>query len=504
MRHPEPPAPLHRVRTLRDGPIRERGAFVLYWMTAFRRPGWNHALDRAVAWAAKLDRPLLVLEPLRAGYAWASDRTHAFVLEGMAHNAAAFAATDAAYHPYVEPEPGAGRGLLEALARESCLVVADDSPVFFLPRMLAAAATRIDARLEAVDSNGLLPLRAAEKVYGSAHELRRFLQRTLPPLLDEAPSPAPLARARLPRLEALPREVERRWPRASAALLATEPRALAALPIDHSVPPVPSVPGGAGEGTRVLEGFLAKRLARYSEDRNEPDEDATSGLAPYLHFGHASAHQVWDALVRRESWDRSKVAKKPNGSRNGFWGLSEPAEAFVDELVTWRELGLNMASKRGDEYERWESLPAWARATLDLHAKDARPEVYTLEELEAARTHDPLWNAAQTQLRREGRIHNYLRMLWGKKVLQWMRSPREALEVLVHLNNKWALDGRDPNSYSGILWCFGRYDRPWGPEREIFGKVRYMTSENTARKLTLDRYLARYAAPGPRAAASRS
>jgi deoxyribodipyrimidine photo-lyase len=173
--------------------------------------------------------------------------------------------------------------------------------------------------------------------------------------------------------------------------------------------------------------------------------------------------------------------------------MSAGAEARLDELVTWRELGFNMAARR-DDYDRYESLPDWARKTLEKHQRDRRPTVYSLEDFEAAATHDPLWNAAQRQLVREGRIHNYLRMLWGKKILEWSASPRDALETMIELNNRFALDGRDPNSYSGIFWCLGRYDRAWGPERPIFGTVRYMSSENTARKLHVTQYLRRYAA----------
>jgi deoxyribodipyrimidine photo-lyase len=151
-----------------------------------------------------------------------------------------------------------------------------------------------------------------------------------------------------------------------------------------------------------------------------------------------------------------------------------------------------MCHHRAD-YERYESLPGWARATLDAHAADERSHVYPLDAFESSDTHDPLWNAAQTQLRREGRIHNYLRMLWGKKILEWTASPREALAVMIELNNKYALDGRDPNSYSGIFWVLGRYDRPWAPERPVFGTIRYMSSENTARKLRGRKYVERYA-----------
>jgi deoxyribodipyrimidine photo-lyase len=200
-------------------------------------------------------------------------------------------------------------------------------------------------------------------------------------------------------------------------------------------------------------------------------------------------------VLKREGW-LGAVARRPSGAREGWWGVNPAAEAFLDQIVTWRELGFNMSATRPDEYDRYESLPAWARATLADHANDERTQVYELDVLEAGRTHDPLWNAAQGQLVREGRIHNYLRMLWGKKVLEWSASPQGALAALIELNNKYALDGRDPNSYSGIFWTFGRYDRPWPPERPVFGTVRYMSSANTARKMRVNGYIERYAAGG--------
>ena len=187
----------------------------------------------------------------------------------------------------------------------------------------------------------------------------------------------------------------------------------------------------------------------------------------------------------------ARLAKRPTGKREGWWNASPGAESWLDEFVTWRELGFNMTANR-DDYDRYESLPAWSQATLEKHARDRREYVYSLDEFVAAETHDELWNAAQRQLRREGRIHNYLRMLWGKKVLEWTATPRDAIDVLIELNNRFALDGRDPNSYSGIFWCLGRYDRPWGPERPIFGTVRYMSSLSTQRKLRVREYLQTY------------
>jgi deoxyribodipyrimidine photo-lyase len=195
--------------------------------------------------------------------------------------------------------------------------------------------------------------------------------------------------------------------------------------------------------------------------------------------------------MRRAGWSPERVSAKVTGSSHDWWGVDGAVESFLDELITWRELGYNMCSRTTD-YDGYDSLPAWARQTLAKHADDPREHVYTLDDFESAATHDPLWNAAQRQLVREGRIHNYLRMLWGKKILEWSSSPQAALETLIELNNKYALDGRNPNSYSGIFWLLGRYDRAWGPERPVFGTIRYMSSENTARKVRVKDYLRRY------------
>lgn len=454
-------------------------------MTAFRRLSWNFALEHAAGHARRLGRPLVILEPLRAGYPWASDRFHRFVLDGMAEHSRRLARSNVVYYPYVEPAPGKGKGLLEALSRRACVVVADDDPAFFLPRMVDAAAGRVKVRMEKVDANGLLPLRAADRAFTAAFHLRRFLQKTLPDHLGDFPSADPLKR--LPsRLASLPEDILRRWPPGWET-------DLPALPIDHSVRPVAGMQGGDAAAAAVLERFLDERLETYGEGRNQPDEETTSGLSPYLHFGYVASHQIFAALAEREGWTPDKLGEGARGAVEGWWGMSPAAEKFLDEAVTWREVGYNMAFFRPD-FDRYDSLPAWALRTLAEHEPDPRPHLYSLEELEAARTHDDLWNAAQTQLVQEGRIHNYLRMLWGKKVLQWSRAPREALAVLIQLNNKYALDGRDPNSCSGIFWCLGRYDRPW-PERPVFGTVRSMSSESARKKLRLDGYLARYA-PG--------
>jgi deoxyribodipyrimidine photo-lyase len=438
-----------RLTHANDRPVRARGDHVLYWMIAARRASWSFALDHALALAKQLGRPLLVLEALRAGYPWASDRLHRFVLDGMVDNAKAFARAGLTYVSYVEPEPGAGKGLVEALAKRACAIVTDEYPAFFLPRMVAALAARVDVRLDVVDGCGVYPLRAFGKPFVTARSFRRAWH--------ELPHELPAARLRVPRVAKdaeVPGAILRRWRSATA---------IEDIPIDHAVAPVPYA-GGSVAAREVLEAFVAERLPRYAE-RNHPDADAASGLSPYLHFGHISPHEIVERVGH--------------------------AAEFLDELITWRELAFNFSFHRRD-VDRLSALPAWAQATLAKHARDPRPVRYTLDEMAEARTYDPVWNAAQNQLLVEGRIHNYLRMLWGKKILEWTASPKQALATMIELNNRYAVDGRDPNSYAGILWTLGLFDRPWGPERKIFGTVRYMSSTATVKKLRMKRYLVQF------------
>jgi len=484
--------PTSRIRLVNNAPMRATRPVVLYWMTAARRTGSNFGLEQAASHARRLRKPLVVFEALRVDHRWASERFHQFVLDGMRDNRAALdRRPGVTYLPYLETGAGAGRGLLSALAVHAAVVVTDDFPCFFLPAMIEAAGRQLDVRLEAVDSNGLLPMRAVSTVFPTAHAFRRALQKTLPAHLKERPQADPLAEPFTAPAWALPADIAARWPDAFTWL--DGGGSLARLPIDHQVRAT-DLTGGATAAHERLATFVDHELPGYGDDRNVPDRDATSRLSPYLHWGHLGPHEVFDRLMTREGW-LGDPPSKATGSRDGWWGVSRSAEGFLDEFITWRELGYNMTSQRPD-YADFGSLPVWARQTLEEHEEDPREHLYTLEEFERGATHDPLWNAAQIQLVREGRIHNYLRMLWGKKILQWTASPREALAVMIELNNKYALDGRNPNSYSGIFWVLGRYDRPWFPERPIFGTVRYMTSENTARKVRVKEYLKRYSGEG--------
>jgi deoxyribodipyrimidine photo-lyase len=481
--------PAIRIDADDNRPPRGDGQFVLYWMTAARRTGWNFALQRGIEWATALGKPLLVVETLTMGGRWDSVRHHCFVLDGMIDNAAECQRHGVCYRACIEPKAGAAKRLLRQLARQSCVVVTDDHPISWI----APKLTGLGVRTERIDGNGLLPLRAASETFPTAYSFRRFLQQTLRDHLLDAPRAQPLAHAPLPQLEPLPEAL-----RATLDARGLASVDLARLPLDRAVGAV-AAQGGCRAARRSLGRFLGERLPHYSR-RNHPAEDVCSRLSPYLRHGHLSVHEVFHRSMQQEHWSPDRLADKPNGRREGWWGVGATAEAFLDQLITWREVGYNFCHTRPSDFDAYESLPTWAQATLDEHTADPREHVYSLAEFDAGATHDPLWNAAQAQLRCEGTIHNYLRMLWGKKIVEWSASPRDALATMIDLNNKYALDGCDPNSYSGIFWVLGRYDRPWGPRRPVLGTVRYMSSANTARKVKVGSYIGRHLAsrPAPR------
>jgi deoxyribodipyrimidine photo-lyase len=464
-------------------------------MASARRSHSNFSLQHAAFLAAELGRPLVVVEPLRCDYPWASDRIHRFAIDGMRANAKAFNGRPVLYHPYVEPSAGHGRGLVRALGQHACAIVTDSHPGFFMPRMTAAAARQVDTRLEAVDTNGLIPLSAHGRGFPTARGYRAFVQRTLREHIRLFPAGDPLAGASADTvLPSLPSNITARWPAADSATIAGDASALGRLPIDHSIAPVPAQ-GGSEAAARTLKAFVEERLPAYGDAHNHPDADGTSRLSPYLHFGHISAHEVFAAVMTRERWTTRRLGPGARGAREGWWGVSPSAESFLDQLVVWRELAYN-AAEWVPRYTEYEALPAWARQTLEAHEEDPRSHRYDLDVLDRAETHDEVWNAAQRQLKNEGWFHGYLRMLWGKKILEWSAEPAAALGVMEHLMNRYSLDGRDPVSYASFSWVLGQYDRPW-PERPIFGTVRCMTSESAKRKLKMKSYLARYGPQQP-------
>ena len=483
--------PSLRLTVLNERSPNREGDYVLYWMLGQRRLHSNFALQRAVEWASELGKPLVIFEPIGCRGLWNTDRTHTFVLQGMADHFQELQKAPVVYLPYAEPLPGAARQVFDRLIQQACVVVTDDFPCYIIPATTAAGAKRCPVLMETVDSNGLLPLRATETVFARAYDFRRYLQKSLTPHLSEFPHPHPLQQKKLASCsDPLANTLRNQPGMLDEAALSDLPKTLQSLQIDHSVGPA-SFAGGRQAAGATLQRFLNSRLSRYAEHRNDPDDEAVSGLSPYLHFGHLSAHEIFSAIAAREEWTPDKLSSKTRGQRENWWGMSPNAESYLDELITWREVGYNFCAHR-DDFDQYSSLPEWAQATLAEHQADPRPKLYTLEQLAASKTDDELWNAAQRQLVQEGRMHNYLRMLWGKKILEWSQTPQTACETMIELNNRYAVDGRNPNSYSGIFWVLGRYDRAWGPERPVFGKIRYMSSDNTYRKMSLDRYLEKY------------
>jgi deoxyribodipyrimidine photo-lyase len=460
-------------------------------MSINRRLEYNYALELAVGYANKLNKPLLIYEGLSCDIPWACDRFHQFLIEGMAETHQFCQNNGISYYSYVEKNAGEGTGLVESLTSNACVVIADEYPVYIIRPYNRLMARKVSVPYITVDSNGIIPLQLTDKAPYSAYIFRKIMQRHFLDCYQKGPAKNPLSDLKNRDTVVLSDLLLEKWPDA-APQYDNIAETVAALQINHDIKAL-SVQGTRAEALKQMDAFLDKRLNDYHEKRNDPDEGAASGLSPWLHYGKISEYEVVQATFRRQprDWSFDDITFN-KGQRDGFFNGNTNVEAFLDELITWREVGFHFCH-HVHNYDKYESLPDWALQTLEEHSMDERHHVYSLEELENARTHDPIWNAAQRQLVRDGIIHNYLRMLWGKKILEWTPDPRTALEYLIELNNKYAIDGRDPNSYSGIFWILGRFDRAWGPERQIYGKVRYMTSDSTAKKVKLKNYLRKYA-----------
>jgi len=444
-----------RVRVLNQAPVRAEGRYVLYWIQANRRVEYNHALAHAADLANSLDVPLLCYEELDSGQPYASDRFHTFHLEGVEELAAGLKKLGAGYCFYLRRRRADPETFLPLLGEKAAAVVTDDHPTLMRERPVAAHCV-------AVDSSCIVPVSCIPERAYAAYSIRPKIKRLLPTFL-KAPRPAVLRRrypAESPPWHTVVREHE------IAALVRS-------CEIDHSAGPSLTYRGGRRCAEQHLQRFLSERLRLYARLKNEPSAHATSELSPYLHWGWISPLEV--ALEAQKAAAAGKLM----------------ADEFLEELIVRRELAFNFA-RYAARPASLESLPRWAQETLRQHERDPRPYVYTREQFCAAETHDALWNATQKEMRLRGKIHGYYRMYWGKKIIEWSRRPEEALETMIEIHERWALDGRDPNTYANILWCFGLHDRPW-PERPVFGKVRTMTLEGMRRKTEVERYIAEIA-----------
>ena len=483
--------PLTRVTTLKDiNPESiSDSKYVVYWMISFKRVGYNFALQRAVEWANQLSQPLLILEPLILDYPMSSIRFHKFTLEGMKEVDEQVSDSKAVYYPFVEQSAKESEGLLTEISKNASVVITDDYPTYFVPQMTAKASGEINTRYELVDSNGIVPIRLSEKEYVRAHDFRRYLHKNLEDFIIETPLENPLDFLNKKFDPSMIKDVQAEWIPFDFKNQNIDDF-LENLNIDKTVK-ISSIKGGYSNAIKQLNKFIEVGYKDYAKYRSDPSKEASSQLSPYFHSGQISTHEVFDKISELESWSPEYINPKMVGRREGWWGSSENFESFMDELITWRELGYHTCVRRAN-YNQYSSLPEWAIKTLHEHSSDEREHIYSLDQLTYSQTHDEIWNAAQNQLRTQGVIQNYLRMLWGKKILEWTPNPQIALSYMITLNDRYSLDGRDPNSYSGVFWILGRYDRAWGPERNIFGKIRYMTSDSTARKFNLKPYLEKW------------
>ena len=431
-----------RLRVENEHPVRRNGAYVLYWMTEARRTRWNRALHRAVTLATSLGRPLLVLEAFRSDTRYACARFHRFVLDGMADQAARFAAAGVAYYPYVEPVPGAGKGLLAALAASACAVVTDASPASLHPRMRAAAAKLLDVRLEAVDGSGLLPRAAIRDALDDPLAFRARFRRVLPPVAFAAVVEDPLA-APPPRvLERLPVEVADRWHPVRKALLDGDPELLARFRVDAAVGPV-ALRGGE---TAAREAFAA--AVRAPAAAFAPDLDA------WIRFGHLSTEELARTLLLRDGRIASVDLVKDAVTDHGWWTPTAPVDRFLDHVVLRREHALHRAERRGRDGDRYPALAADVRARLERAALVPGRMLADVAALEAGTGPDPAWNALQHALRTEGRLPVGARWRWTRGLLEATADPRDAFDLAVHLTHKFALDGRDPAAVAAIAEVF--------------------------------------------------
>lgn len=433
---------------------RADGDYVVYWMRIAARATENPALDVALAAAAALKKPVFVYHALSERYRYASDRLHTFILEGArdAHRELAARGIGAVFHL---ERRGHDRPVLRELAARAALVVTDFMPVQPLLRWDAEVARA--APLWRVDASCLAPVwalsTAHERAYTFGHAAAPLWERALSqPWRDVEPA----GPAWLPALPFAPLDLA----------AADVPALVAACDLDHGIGPVHHTPGGSVAGLARWARFLETRLDDYAKDRNDPVRDGTSRLSAYLHFGHVSPFRL----------AREAAARRTDG-----------AEKWLDELLTWRELAWHYCLHHPN-HESVEALPAWARQTLAAHERDPRPALPSWEQLARAQTGDLLWDAAQRQLLAHGELHNSVRMTWGKALLGWSRTAQEALALLVDLNHRYALDGRDPASYGGILWCLGALDRPFSPEQPVFGAVRPRSTAEHAKRFDVGEY----------------
>jgi deoxyribodipyrimidine photo-lyase len=441
-----------RIQFLNDADV-TKGKYVLYWMQQSQRAEYNHALEYAVQQANRLGQSVLVAFGLMDDYPEANLRHYTFMLEGLQETQI----TLARRRIKMVVQPGTPAKVALNLGRQASLIVCDCGYLRPQKAWRDQVARQAVCRVVQVESDVIVPLRVvSNKAEYAARTIRPKIHKHLANYLNEFKAAAAKHSSLNLNIQGLD--------------LANVNAVLQKLRIDRSVPAVTNFfQGGSSRARQMFKSFLHRRLSCYVDNRNQPQTDDVSHMSPYLHFGQISP--LYLALQISLANNRLQAAK----------------EAFLEEMIVRRELAMNFVNYT-PAYDSFKCLPDWARRTLAEHEKDPREYVYTRSQLEDARTHDEYWNAAMREMKTTGFMHNYMRMYWGKKILEWSNTPEHAYRTTLALNNKYFVDGRDANSYAGVAWVFGVHDRAWF-ERSIFGKIRYMAASGLERKCDIRGYV---------------
>ena len=445
-----------RVTVRRDSPPDPKGSCVVYWMQRAQRGVDNHAVDLAVHIANLLGLPLVVYFAGISNFPHANLRHYVFLNQGLPDIEADLAARNISFVMRCAPHESHEQLLADVHA---AFLLGDENPMREPERWRQHLASRIRIPFWTIDTDVVVPSKLIEKAQYGAYTIRPRLYRLLPEYLVSYENPLAQHAWKRPRgfqSDSVLEDMTRGWKN-----------------FDRSVAPVDSWLGGTHAAIKRLNVFTNELLPDYEEKRNHPEVDGTSCMSPYLHYGHIGPLTIALAV-------NAAVKKNPK--------LQSARDSYFNELIVWRELAINFV-RYTPNYDSHDCADAWAKTTIAEHARDEREHLYTLPQLEDAKTYDALWNAGQLQMVRYGWMHNYVRMYWAKKILEWTPDIATAMKYCIYLNDKYFLDGRDPNGYAGIAWAIlGKFDRAWG-ERPIFGKLRYMSGASTGRKFNSRRYI---------------
>lgn len=424
------------------------GGYVLYWMQAAQRSHYNHALELAVRKANELQKPVVAVFGLTGDYPEANLRHYHFMLEGLSQTQQQLRERGI---QMVVRHKSPDEAAVE-LAENACIVIVDAGQLRFQRKWRRSAAEKINCAVLEVETNLIVPVEeASEKEEFAARTIRPKIHNKLDRYLVKVTHKKPKADSLGLRLDSFD--------------ISDLEKALSKLKLDRSVGKASGFAGGTSQAKKLLRHFIKHKLDKYDRLRNDPKLDYLSNMSPYLHFG-----QISPLYIALEVGKTKKPCK----------------DAYLEELIVRRELSHNFVYYN-NKYDSFEGLEHWSKRTLNFHRRDKRRYIYSLKEFEQAQTHDPYWNAAQKEMLITGKMHGYMRMYWGKKILEWSKSPQDGFKIALNLNNKYELDGRDPNGFTGVAWCFGKHDRAWS-ERKVFGKIRYMNAAGLKRKFDPDAY----------------